>query len=319
MYVIRWLFFSLMMVIVPALGGMSSNPRYITPSSKYHIVKKGETLTSIARQHNLTVRKIKIFNNLTSDRIYIGQKIYLNPRPSRKQEYITIRPIPKSGYHITTQQETLNRIAKMYDITVFDLMEFNNLSQFDISPGTKLWLQAGHAAATTTVKPAHSSDKKSSASHTEKPSEKPHKTAVHSPARRAAPSSSYKPKSPLIAPTKGVVTSEFGMRNGRPHKGIDIAAAPGDPIFAVADGKVVFAGTQRGYGNVIIIEHENMIMTVYAHNEANLVRLGELVKKGQPIAAMGSTGSSTGTHLHFEYRVQGKAINPRTVLPEISE
>jgi murein DD-endopeptidase MepM/ murein hydrolase activator NlpD len=298
---------------------MSSNPRYITPSSKYHIVEKGQTLTSIAREHNLTVRKIKIFNNLTSDRIYIGQKIYLNPKPSRKQEYITIRSIPKSGYHLATQQETLNRIAEMYDITVFDLMEFNNLSQFGVSPGTKLWLQDGHAAAITPVKSTHSSGQKPSASHTKTPQKMSHKVASHASSKKTAPPASYKPKTPLTAPTKGMVTSEFGLRNGRPHKGIDIAAAPGDPIFAVAKGKVVFAGTQRGYGNVVIIEHENMVMTVYAHNEANLVRLGELVKKGQPIAAMGSTGSSPGPHLHFEYRVQGKAINPRTVLPEIAE
>ena len=126
-----------------------------------------------------------------------------------------------------------------------------------------------------------------------------------------------KTKQKIFVPVKGEVTSEFGMRNGRPHRGIDIAASKGAPIHACLPGKIVFVGTQRGYGNVIIIEHENFIMSVYAHNETNFVRLGETVKKGQPIATVGETGIATGAHLHFEYRVKGKAINPREVLPKI--
>jgi murein DD-endopeptidase MepM/ murein hydrolase activator NlpD len=66
---------------------------------------------------------------------------------------------------------------------------------------------------------------------------------------------------------------------------------------------------------VVILEHDDYVMTVYAHNETNLVRLGEIVKQGQPIATLGNTGSTDGPHLHFEYRVQGKAIDPRQVLP----
>ena len=124
-----------------------------------------------------------------------------------------------------------------------------------------------------------------------------------------------KPKSKLAIPLIGTVTSEFGLRDGRPHKGIDIASDKGDPIHAALKGKVVYSGTQRGYGNVIILEHDDNTMTVYAHNEANLVRLDEIVNKGQPIATVGQTGTASGPHLHFEYRIKGKAINPREVLP----
>ena len=101
------------------------------------------------------------------------------------------------------------------------------------------------------------------------------------------------------------------------HKGIDIAASIGEPVYAVLNGTVAFAGTQRGYGNVIILEHKGYVMTIYAHNETNLVRLGEKVKQGQPIATIGETGTTSGPHLHFEYRVKGKAINPRDVLPNL--
>ena len=88
----------------------------------------------------------------------------------------------------------------------------------------------------------------------------------------------------------------------------------GTAIHAVQRGTVVFSGRQRGYGNVIILEHDDYVMTVYAHNESNLVRLGDTVDKGQPIATLGNSGTSTGPHLHFEYRVQGKAIDPVQVL-----
>jgi murein DD-endopeptidase MepM/ murein hydrolase activator NlpD len=116
-------------------------------------------------------------------------------------------------------------------------------------------------------------------------------------------------------PTEGKVTSEFGLRHGRPHKGIDIANKTGTPIYAVMDGVVLFSGRQNGYGSVIIVEHPDFIMTVYAHNEINLVREGDKVLQGQQIATMGATGNATGPHLHFEYRIKGNAINPRKVLP----
>ncbi|MGC9361975.1 MAG: M23 family metallopeptidase, partial [Candidatus Syntrophosphaera sp.] len=89
----------------------------------------------------------------------------------------------------------------------------------------------------------------------------------------------------------------------------------GTPVKAVLDGVVVFSGVQGGYGNVVVLEHPDFVMTVYAHNEKNLVKVDDEVKQGDEIATMGSTGQTTGSHLHFEYRLKGKAINPRKVLP----
>ncbi len=116
-------------------------------------------------------------------------------------------------------------------------------------------------------------------------------------------------------PVEGKILSEYGLRNGRPHKGIDLGAKSGTPIFAVLDGTVVYSGVQGAYGNVVVLEHPDFVMTVYAHNEKNLVAVGDTVQKGQQIAMVGSTGNATGSHLHFEYRIKGKAINPRKVLP----
>lgn len=127
-----------------------------------------------------------------------------------------------------------------------------------------------------------------------------------------------RPFNGYIWPAKGVLTSGYGWRWGRMHKGIDIAAPIGTPIVAVADGEVVSAGwNSGGYGNLVKLRHYDGSVTLYAHNSKLLVRRGQRVKQGQLIAKMGSTGFSTGPHLHFEIHPQGdKAVNPIAYLPK---
>ena len=115
----------------------------------------------------------------------------------------------------------------------------------------------------------------------------------------------------FINPTRGRLTSSFGMRWGKQHTGIDIASPRGTPIFAADAGKVSFSGVKGTYGNLVIIDHENGYQTYYAHNSKNLVKRGDRVYKGQKVAEMGSTGRSTGVHLHFEVRKNGNPINPQ--------
>jgi murein DD-endopeptidase MepM/ murein hydrolase activator NlpD len=123
---------------------------------------------------------------------------------------------------------------------------------------------------------------------------------------------------PLI--TGGVVTSKFGYRRhpitGRSsmHKGIDIAGKRGSDIVAMADGLVIFSGRKSGYGNIVEIRHANGLETRYAHNQRNVVKEGDLIRKGQVIAKLGSTGRSTGPHVHFEVRRNGEAVDPMRYL-----
>ncbi|HEY9669507.1 MAG TPA: peptidoglycan DD-metalloendopeptidase family protein, partial [Coleofasciculaceae cyanobacterium] len=133
----------------------------------------------------------------------------------------------------------------------------------------------------------------------------------------------YSPDSPTqfegyIWPTKGVLTSGYGRRWGRMHKGIDIANAVGTPIVAVAPGVVVSAGwNSGGYGNLVEVQHPDGSITLYAHNNRILVRRGQAVEQGQQISEMGSTGYSTGPHLHFEVHPSGRgAVNPIAYLPK---
>jgi murein DD-endopeptidase MepM/ murein hydrolase activator NlpD len=117
-------------------------------------------------------------------------------------------------------------------------------------------------------------------------------------------------------PAKGVLTSGYGWRWGRLHQGIDIAAPIGTPVLAAASGEVISAGWDSGgYGNLIKIQHPDGSVTVYGHNNTILVTSGQKVVQGEQIAEMGSTGRSTGSHLHFEVRPQGDfAVNPMAFL-----
>lgn len=121
---------------------------------------------------------------------------------------------------------------------------------------------------------------------------------------------------PSICPAHGHITSRFGYRKSpidghrEIHKGIDIGAPRGTPIMAAADGVVIFAGRKSSFGRTIIIDHGRGLTTRYAHCSKILKKIGQRVKKGDTIALMGSTGRSTGPHLHYEVRVNGMALDP---------
>ena len=119
----------------------------------------------------------------------------------------------------------------------------------------------------------------------------------------------------LIWPCSGRVTSEYGYRWGRMHAGIDIGAPTGTPIRAAKSGVVIKSGSMSGYGNVVVIDHGGGFTTLYAHQSRIVARSGQSVRQGELIGYVGSTGQSTGPHLHFETRVNGNPQNPRRYLP----
>jgi len=121
---------------------------------------------------------------------------------------------------------------------------------------------------------------------------------------------------PQGIPVDGRLSSGFGMRlhpkYGRElfHAGIDLAADNGTPVHATADGIISFSGWSKGNGNIVVIEHGQGFSTVYAHNTKNLMKVGQTVQRGQKIATTGSTGVTTGPHVHYEIWKNGKCINP---------
>jgi len=192
-------------------------------------------------------------------------------------------PWPDTGegvYHTVQKGQTLYRIAKTYELDVKVLQRANHIGDpSKLKEGTRLWIPGARRVLQIPDKPhPHTAKKKTS------PTVKPRKGF-------------------FIWPTKGTLTSRFGMRNGRKHEGIDIAAPKGTPVHSAADGNVVFSGWgPTGYGKMVIIKHKHHLTTLYAHNSKLLVKKGSRVKQGQRISLMGNTGRSTGPHLHFEVR-----------------
>lgn len=212
-------------------------------------------------------------------------------------------PWPENGegvYHTVQKGQTLYRIAKTYDLDVEVLQRANHLRDpAKLRAGIRLWIPGARRVlkVPTTNKTVSRSAKKKSAKKKSSPTVKPRKGF-------------------LVWPTKGTLTSRFGMRNGRKHEGIDIAAPRGTPIHAAAEGEVVFSGWgPTGYGKMIIIKHKHHLTTLYAHNSKLIAKKGSRVKQKQKISLMGSTGRSTGPHLHFEVRNGTHPKNPIKYLP----
>ena len=128
---------------------------------------------------------------------------------------------------------------------------------------------------------------------------------------------------PSGRPSKGYITSGFGTRNDplrgglAHHMGLDFDANTGDPFAAAAGGVVSFAGVKAGYGNVVEVDHGNGYSTLYGHNSRLVVHAGDIVRAGQTLARAGSTGRSTGPHVHFEVHVNGRPVNPRKFLDKV--
>jgi len=298
---------------ISALPGSEINPSLSLekkiPADYYYTVKAGDNLYRIAINHNIKLEELLAWNNFANSSIPIhpGDKLVIkNPAelPETKivpEEVISepnpaVATVPAKNdtvlierVYVVQKKDTLYRIATNNGMTVEELMQLNNLTSPDLKVGQKLYLSG---------KP--------------RPEPLPSPTAILTEEELMK---REKIRDDLIMPVEGKVISEYGLRNGRPHKGIDLGAKAGTPIYAVLDGTVVYAGIQGSYGNVIVIEHPDFVMTVYAHNEKNMVNVNDVVKQGQQIATVGATGNAQGTHLHFEYRLKGKAINPRKVLP----
>jgi len=204
-------------------------------------------------------------------------------------------------YHTVQKGQTLHFIARAYNVNLDRLKRINGVydpSRLQI--GTRLWIPG----ARQVLNIDSNINKQTLAKNKKK--------------RKRALNNGIKAiKGFLIWPVKGQLTSRFGNRSGRHHDGIDIGARRGTSIVAAAEGKVMFAGWgPTGYGLMIIIKHKNDLTTVYAHNSHIHVHKNQMVKQGRRIASVGSTGRSTGPHLHFEVRNDSRPINPLNYLPK---
>ncbi len=229
-----------------------------------YVVKKGDTLWSIAQRFGTTVANLQQMNGLRGDTIKVGQTLQVGG------ESVQV--------HAVQAGDTLSGIASRYRTSVTSLAAANGISSHStIYPGQEIYIPQGGEVS------------------------------------RSGSASSAR----LIWPVLGTVTSGWGYRTRfeKFHYGLDIAAPTGTPIKAVRGGVVEFAGWKNGYGYCVFLDHGDGMKTAYGHASKLYVKRGQRVEQGQTIAAVGSTGFSTGPHVHFEVRINGRLVDPATVLP----
>ncbi len=274
------------LVGVWAGGGAISGPLImpgaeVTPSrrkTETYIVQQGDSVGRIADKFGISVNTLLWENNLSA-------KSFIRPG-----DVLSILPVTGVS-HVVKRGETLSKIANTYDIdTVDELVEYNRLSAAnDIRVGEKLIIPGGEKRVVRKVV----------------------KTKTYAPKNyqnvAPPPPSRYANGQGMVWPTTGrVITQYYHAR----HHALDIDGHYQDPIYASDAGTVIVAGWRGGYGLSIDVDHGNGIITRYAHASKMFVSVGDRVTKGEVMAMVGTTGYSTGTHLHYEIIVNGVKVNP---------
>ena len=288
----------------------------------FHVVQRGETLWDISRRYGVTIDHLVQLNELSDpNRLVVGQKLVIQEGEART--------------HVVRKGETLTSIARLYGVKVQDLIALNELKDPNrLVVGQELII-------TPRVQRTHVVEKGDTLWHIARKYEvsveaivsvnalaNPNQLRVgqklvipaigggtDAPAV-ATLSRTSEQRASLAWPVDGRITSRFGTRWGRMHYGLDIAAPTGTPVLAAAPGKVTYAYWAGSYGMLVTIDHGNGVETRYAHNSRILVKVGDEVQQGQRIALVGSTGNSTGPHLHFEVLVDGENRDPLDWLPD---
>lgn len=266
--------------------------------ANHHIVKAGETLYSIAWRYSLDHQVLAKLNNVKANTIYPGQKLSLVGQVHNKRENDEVKPFSSRNLLAAINKEILNKPIIPQD----DLKKLERASQQSGSKPVKhstsqRVANQGKTSRTNRVAKANRNNNRSA---------KTTKVAIaeHS-----------KPVKQWIWPVNGKVVGRFSPSSNM-NKGLDIVAKNGSPVRATAEGRVVYSGNGlRGYGQLVIIKHNEQFLSAYAHNKKIHVEENEVVKAGQRIAELGNTGSDTDK-LHFEIRLKGKPVDPLNYLPK---
>ncbi len=266
------------------------------PEATYRIVRAGDTLYSIAWESGRDYRELSAWNNIPPPYlIRPGQKLRLfAPRSTASAG--------PSGYRIVAKGDTLYSIARETGINYRDLAAWNNIPPpYVIRSGQKLRLSRPDQDLRTS---RYKTTRKNITRRAKRPS-----SAKRAPTKRGAAHDFGS----WAWPTEGKILARFNA-NG-PNKGIDIGGRKGQAIRAAANGTVVYQGSGlRGYGKLIIIKHNADFLSAYAHSSRIYVKEGNVIKRGQKIAEMGSSGTDR-VKLHFEIRRRGIPVNPLKYLP----
>lgn len=222
--------------------------------------------------------------------------------------------------HLVAPGETMYRISRTYGLTVEELGAANGIkAPWALAVGQELSIpgversvpvRALAEADPEPVRTSTSAGGRRSVPTSGRREEPPSRSRSLSRPASAAGRPRVATQGQLDWPMRGVLYGRFGKKGKEPHDGIDLAAPSGTPVKTAQEGTVLYAGEQRGYGNIVIVEHTNKLITLYAHNRDLRVRTGQKVRREQVIATVGESGRTSGPHLHFEVRLDGKPVDP---------
>lgn len=224
-------------------------------------------------------------------------------------------------YHPVTPGVTLYRISLAYKVPVSKLMEANKIrSPSALKVGDKIFIPGAKTVRRVEpFVPLTPSERKDLEQTLEEDTDEPVPPGPPKPPPIAEEKPPWFGKDlDIIWPIQGPINSPFGPRKKGFHAGIDIGTPSYQEVKAAMDGEVILArhsSSKKGYGNVVVLRHDLGYSTIYGHLNVIMVKEGEAVRKGQPIGGAGNTGRSTGPHLHFEIRHEGKPFDPLSVLP----
>lgn len=233
-------------------------------------------------------------------------------RPAMRLDAEHSEPDLVGARHVVARGETLFRIAKAYGVAPDALARANGLGDpRELAVGEELIIPESSPPATARGRSVGP----------ERPSPSGLASTESNAARPAAKAASRAPalRGELDWPLRGVLYARFGRKGSEAHDGIDLAAPLGTPIKTAHPGTVLYAGEQKGYGLIAIVEHANGLTTLYAHNRDLRVKTGQQVRQGQVIATVGESGRTTGPHLHFEVRKEGIPVDPLDYLGAIPQ
>ena len=245
-----------------------------------YIVKKGDNLYLISKNFSVSIEEIIKKNNIKSPfKIFPNQKLI----------------IPKKTIYTVLRGDTLYSISRRFNVDKYNLSKLNKLKTNNI-------IYVGQRL----IIPNYTTIKKS----------KVNLTIDKIPKRKKTKFKQNKDKTIFIWPVRGEVILKYGMiKPGLHNDGINIAASNGEDVVAARQGKIIYAGNEiPGYGNLILIKHDNQWVTAYAHLAEIIIKKGTQVKKGEKIGRVGSSGNVSSSQLHFEIRKGKKALNPRAYL-----
>ncbi len=237
-----------------------------------------------------------------SPRGALGQAVRLFAAAIFALSVVTCGSNPRASgfYYAVKPGDNVFRIGQRYGVPTEVLVRTNKIHNVHAIPvGTRLWIPA---------KPTRSSKSAQRAAAKPRPAYADLRKKVRAQAKRES-------QLAFAWPMRGKLTSRYGHRGGRPHEGIDLAAAKGSTIRAAESGKVIHSGRLGDYGKVVILKHAGDFRSVYAHTRKIYVRKGQFVERGDRIAEVGTSGRATGPHLHFEIRRREVARDPILYLP----